>query len=160
MEWLRNKYFGVATSIKLLDHWKCKRRCENIDLTTICIFRRTKIRRWQVTCRGKSESPPAPHQALLRLLQALIICLIHEQQLSLVEHLSVIHLNIETDSQLLMFALNQRGADSSSQAVSTDDVKFQIRTTFSRCNVLADKVPDKEEKKSYELLLPGFSDIL
>jgi hypothetical protein len=59
-----------------------------------------------------------------------------------------------------MFALNQRGADSSSQAVSTDDVKFQIRTTFSRCNVLADKVPDKEEKKSYELLLPGFSDIL
>jgi hypothetical protein len=46
---------------------------------------------------------------------------------------------METDSQLLMLALNRREADASAQALILDELKFQIRTNFSFCDVVACK---------------------
>jgi ribonuclease HI len=61
------------------------------------------------------------------------------QALRLAEQLGVIHVVMETDSQLLMLALNRREADASAQALILDELKFQIRTNFSFCDVVACK---------------------
>jgi hypothetical protein len=59
--------------------------------------------------------------------------------IQLVEHLGVIHAVLETDSELLMLALNNQETDASTQALILDEFKFQIRTNFSFCDVVACK---------------------
>jgi hypothetical protein len=61
------------------------------------------------------------------------------QAVRLAEQLGAIHVVLETDSQLLMAALNNRQADASPLGVIIDDLKFQIRTSFSSCAILACK---------------------
>ncbi|KAM0884670.1 hypothetical protein ACQ4PT_030834 [Festuca glaucescens] len=77
------------------------------------------------------------------------------QAVSLAEQMGVIHIDIEMDSQLLMLALNRREADTSPQAVTLDDLKYQLRTTFSRYNVLACK--HECNYPAHELANLGFS---
>ena len=57
--------------------------------------------------------------------------------LQLAEQLGAIHVVLETDSQLLMVALNKREADVSPLAMILEDLKFQLRTNFALCNVVA-----------------------
>jgi ribonuclease HI len=53
----------------------------------------------------------------------------------LAEQLGVIHIVLGTDSQLLMMALNKRGADASPLSVIIDDLKFQFSTKFASCTI-------------------------
>jgi ribonuclease HI len=77
------------------------------------------------------------------------------QALRLAEHLGAIHVILEMDSQLLMLALNRREADASSQALIIDDLKFQIRTNYSLCDVVACK--RELNKPAHELARIGWS---
>jgi ribonuclease HI len=58
------------------------------------------------------------------------------QALRLVEHLGAIRIILESDSQLLINALNSRQANSSSLGVIIDELRFEISTIFSSCNVI------------------------
>jgi ribonuclease HI len=75
--------------------------------------------------------------------------------LRLAEHLGAICVVLETDSQLLMLALNRRGPDASPQAMIIDDLKFQIRTNYSLCDVVACK--HELNKPAHELARIGWS---
>jgi ribonuclease HI len=52
------------------------------------------------------------------------------------ESLGTIHIVLETDSELLMLALNRRGLDPSPVGVAIDDLKAQLRTSFSSTSVV------------------------
>jgi ribonuclease HI len=73
----------------------------------------------------------------------------------LAEHLGAIRVVLETDSQLLMLALNRREPDASPQAMIIDDLKFQIRTNYSFCEVVACK--RELNKLAHELARIGWS---
>jgi ribonuclease HI len=75
--------------------------------------------------------------------------------IQLAEHLGVIHAVLETDSELLMLALNNRKTDASAQALILDELKFQIRTNFSFCNVVACK--REFNRPAHELARIGWS---
>jgi hypothetical protein len=55
------------------------------------------------------------------------------QAIRLAESLGTIHI----DSELLMLALNQRGADLSPFGVAIDDLKAQLCTSFSSYDVIS-----------------------
>jgi ribonuclease HI len=57
------------------------------------------------------------------------------QTVRLAEQLGVIHAILETDSQLLMMALNKDCADASPLSVIINDLKFNIMTKFASCDV-------------------------
>jgi hypothetical protein len=58
------------------------------------------------------------------------------QAIRLAESLGTIHIVLETDAELLMLALNRRGADPSPLGVAIDDLKTQLHTSFSSVNVV------------------------
>ena len=51
--------------------------------------------------------------------------------------ISAIRVAFETDSQLLALALNKQGRDTSQWAAVLNDLKFQLRTWFSRTDVFS-----------------------
>jgi ribonuclease HI len=58
------------------------------------------------------------------------------QAVRLAEYLGAINIVLETDSQLLMLALNRRDADVSPLGLIIEELKFQIRTTFTSCDIV------------------------
>jgi ribonuclease HI len=53
------------------------------------------------------------------------------QAVRLAESIGAMRIELETDSQLLMLALNRRDADTSRLGVIIDDLKLQLRLSFS-----------------------------
>ena len=95
---------------------------------------------------GRSEHvSDAFHAELLAAVQAV----------RLAEHLGAIHVVLETDSQLLMLALNRREADVSPIGVTIDELKFQLRTVFSSCDVISCK--REFNRPAHELARIGWS---
>ncbi|CAM0873789.1 unnamed protein product [Alopecurus aequalis] len=95
---------------------------------------------------GRSEHvSDAFHAELLAAVQAV----------RLAEHLGAIHVVLETDSQLLMLALNRREADASPLGVIIDELKFQFRTTFSSCDLVSCK--REFNRPAHELASIGWS---
>jgi ribonuclease HI len=77
------------------------------------------------------------------------------QAVRLAEYLGAVHTVLETDSQLLMSALNRREADVSPLGVIIDELKFQISTTFTSCDTVFCK--REFNRPAHELASIGWS---
>jgi ribonuclease HI len=77
------------------------------------------------------------------------------QAVRLAEYLGAINVVLETDSQLLMLAFNRRDADVSPLGLIIEELKFQIRTTFTSCDTVFCK--REFNRPAHELASMGWS---